>query len=86
MRKVKSTIIWASIEPYSWDSSESFRNSGLDWVVIGGASDGPRKHQPDHSSLERLLKVLDEQDIPVYMKSNLHYEPRRTEFLVDMPQ
>ena len=80
MQQIKASVVWGSFEPLSWDVAPYMENCQLDWAVIGAASDGPNKHQPNHEHLENLLKVLGDQAIPIFLKDNLHYEPRREEF------
>ena len=80
MREIDATVKWCSIEPLSWDCAEQFRNHGLDWTVIGAASNGRKKYQPNPEHLSKLLEVLDAQNTPVFFKGNLHHEPHREEF------
>lgn len=80
MRMVKAAVKWCSVEPLSWDVSEYFEGCGLDWVVIGAASNGPKKYQPKPDHIENLLDCLDEQNIPVFFKGNLIWDPWREEF------
>lgn len=80
MRGLKAAVKWCSVEPLSWDVAEYFSKCGLDWVVIGAASNGPKKYQPDPDHLLGLLGRLDAQRIPVFFKGNLEWEPWREEF------
>lgn len=80
MRRVKATVKWCSVEPLSWDVAPYFEDCGLDWVVIGAASNGPKKYQPNPQHVENLLAVLDKQNIPVFFKGNLKWNPWREEF------
>lgn len=75
-------ITWMSFEPLSWDVSElvAANPKALDWAVIGAASKGRVKYQPKRAWVENLLSVLDAQGVPVYMKSNLDWQPRRIGF------
>lgn len=75
MKKLKATVKWVSVEPLSWDVSSWFYDCGLNWAVIGAASNGPKKYQPDQGDLTRLLAAFDEQKIPVFFKGNLEWEP-----------
>lgn len=75
MSQVKATIKWASVEPLSWDVASYFEGCGLDWVVIGAASNGPKKYQPEQGHVKNLLNVLDRQSIPVFFKGNLQGNP-----------
>lgn len=80
MKRVKARVRWASVEPLSWDVSGHFEDCSLDWVVIGAASNGKQKYQPDREHLLRLLDILDQQEIPVFFKGNLEWDPWREEF------
>lgn len=78
-------VTWMSCEPLSFDVARmlgqwEWRNEPLplDWIVIGAASSGKTYYQPEPSWVADLLSMTD--DIPVYMKSNLDWNPRREEF------
>jgi protein gp37 len=76
-----AAVRWMSIEPLAWDIAPVLaEHRPLDWAVIGAASDGAKKHQPDPRHLENLLTVLDAQRVPVFFKGNLKASPHR-EFL-----
>ncbi len=80
LRAVEVPVRWMSVEPLSWDVADHFVDCGLQWVVIGAASNGPRYYQPDPGHVERLLKVLDDQKIPVFFKGNLKWSPWRENY------
>lgn len=80
MKIIEASVKWCSIEPLSWDVAPHFEECGLNWVVIGAASNGSTKYQPDPEYLKRLLAVLDKQRIPVFFKGNLNWKPWREEF------
>ncbi len=80
LREIKAKTKWYSIEPLSWDCAEQFRNHGLDWAVIGAASNGRKKYQPNPEHLTKLLEVLDAQRTPIFFKGNLLWQPHREEF------
>lgn len=74
----EGVTVGMSFEPLSWDVSQIVRDyPALDWAIVGAASNGPRYFQPDHTAVSNLLDVLDEQDVPVFFKGNLEWEPRR---------
>lgn len=82
LSKITSRITWMSIEPLSWDVSsiiEQYKDT-LDWVVIGAATNGKQAHQPDRNNMERLLMVLNNQNVPVFFKGNLIWDNWREEF------
>ena len=76
------TITWMSFEPLSWDVAYAVaeHNTALSWAVIGAASNGKEHYQPDSEYVNNLLDVLDANNIPVFMKSNLEWGIRRMEF------
>jgi protein gp37 len=92
LSKLPSPVRWISLEPLTFDVSEFWlrQNSRypepwrakpmLEWIVIGAASSGRVNHQPDSGHVEWMLEVADRWDVPVFMKHNLDWEPRRTEF------
>lgn len=73
LSEVKAKVRWISAEPLSWDCSEIFaaHPGAIQWVVIGAASNGPVEFPPDPNTVEALLKVLDEQHVPVFYKGNM---------------
>lgn len=73
---------WMSFEPLSWDVSDILDTSPytLNWAVIGAATNGPRAYQPDPLHVENLLDVLDYQNVPVFFKGNLEWEPHREDW------
>lgn len=86
LRQVKAEsearVVWMSIEPLSWDIAPHMEDHGLDWAVIGAATNGPRKYQPVATYVSDVLKVLDRAGTPVFFKGNLQWEPRREDFPV----
>lgn len=70
--KLPVPVRWMSLEPLSFDCSDLLHGCGLSWVVIGAATHGKKVWQPDPRHIENVLRVLDEQNIPVFMKGNLH--------------
>ena len=78
---IGENIRWMSFEPLSWDvSSLVSQNKSLDWSIIGAASNGRRKYQPDPENVKKLHMVLSEQGVPVFHKGNLEWQPHREEF------
>lgn len=81
---------WMSFEPLSFDvvphiwtwAALTEMNLPIDWAVIGAASSGKTTYQPDPSWVSGLMAELGGQfqDIPVFMKGNLEWSPRREEF------
>jgi protein gp37 len=53
---------------------------GCEWAVIGAASRGKQKFQPERQHVEHLLDWLDDAEIPTFFKGNLDWSPRREEF------
>jgi protein gp37 len=82
LSKIKGRITWASFEPLSWDVASIVAEypGALRWAVIGAASNGKIKYQPDPAHVQALLDVLDAQGVPVFFKGNLQWLPRRERF------
>ncbi|MCP4427416.1 MAG: DUF5131 family protein [Chloroflexi bacterium] len=64
-------IVWMSLEPLSWDMAHLFVNHPLDWVVIGAATNGRKKYQPNPEHVARLLEVFDATGTAVFFKGNI---------------
>lgn len=75
-------VTWMSFEPLSWDMAAIVDQypGAFNWAVIGAASNGKTKYQPDPVHARRLIEELDSQGIPVFFKGNFEWEPRREEF------
>jgi protein gp37 len=74
-------ITWMSIEPLSWDISALLTPaSPLRWAVIGAATHGRKAYQPDPDDVRRVLAVLDANEVPVFFKGNLEWNPWREDF------
>lgn len=78
----KSNVLWMSLEPLSFDVAPYVRFDLLDWIVIGAASNGRTKYQPDPVHVQNVLDVADSHNIPVFFKGNLEWGPRREFFPV----
>jgi len=52
----------------------------LKWAVIGAASNGRKKYQPDPAHVQDLLDVLDAQNVAVFFKGNLEWSPWREDY------
>jgi hypothetical protein len=64
-------VTWMSLEPVSWDMARHMADHDLDWVVIGAASNGRKKYQPDPSHVWELLNLFDQTNTPVFFKGNI---------------
>lgn len=65
-------IVWMSAEPISWDLTTVLdENHPLDWIVIGAASNGPQYFQPAAHDVEKLLRLMDRTNTPVFFKGNI---------------
>ncbi len=80
LRQVTVPVRWMSIEPLSFDIAPHMKDCGLQWVVIGAASNGRKYYQPERAWVQHLLDVLDAQNIPVFFKGNLKWQPWRAFF------
>jgi len=74
-------VTFMSIEPLSWDFSAQLADScPLKWAVIGAATNGRNRYQPDAEHVERVLHVLDGHNVPVFFKGNLEWPQWREDF------
>ncbi|HLU10842.1 MAG TPA: DUF5131 family protein [Oceanobacillus sp.] len=80
LRSVDVPVRWMSIEPLSFDIAPLLENSGLQWAVIGAASNGRVTYQPEPQWVESVLNVLDAQGTKVFFKGNLVWAEWREEF------
>jgi len=82
LSRIEGRVTWASFEPLSWDVAPIVAEypGALRWAVIGAASNGKTKYQPDPAHVQALLDVLDAQGVPVFFKGNLQWLPRREEY------
>lgn len=86
----RAVTTWMSFEPLSYNVSADLlkwnilleMNVPINWAVIGAASSGKTTYQPDPMWVKKLMAVLRDQlqEIPVFMKGNLEWSPRREEF------
>lgn len=89
LREFPQHVTWMSIEPLSWNVAEdlaAFRKETgelpLKWAVIGAATDGRKKFQPEHEYVQSLLDLFKLLNIPVFFKGNLEWEFRLEDFPV----
>ncbi len=75
-------VTWLSAEPLSWDITPIIKKypKALDWVVIGAASAGKKKYQPNRAHVQNLLDLLDAWQVPIFFKGNLKWDPHREDF------
>lgn len=73
LAQVNVPIRWMSFEPLSWDMYTIIRDypGVLKWSVIGAATNGRTVYDPNIDDVRNLLTVLDDQQVPVFYKSNL---------------
>ncbi len=76
----KPNVLWLSLEPLSFDIAHTIRFDLVDWIVIGAASNGKKKYQPDPAHVQNVLNLANDHSVPVFFKGNLEWEPRREEF------
>lgn len=82
LSEIPVPVRWLSIEPLSFDVSPILAQypGAIQWAVIGAASNGKRKYQPEKVWVEKALAVLDEQKVAVFFKGNLEWEVWREAF------
>ena len=79
-------VRWMSAEPVIDGLSDMLWSceGGLDWLVIGAASNGPRIYQPDADDVRDLIYWADQSGSAVFFKGNLRgnraAKPWREEF------
>lgn len=78
--ELDAPVRWVSLEPLNMPAAHLLTDAPIDWAVIGAASRLRDIIQPPAEWVQGVLDVLDERGIPVYMKSNLEWPVRRTEF------
>jgi hypothetical protein len=71
-----------SFEPLSRDVSQIVAEypGALKWAIIGAASNGAKKIQPNPDHVQRLLDVLDAQGVKIFFKGNLEWLVWRENF------
>lgn len=84
LRSVNVPVRWMSLEPLSFDIAPLLADSGLQWAVIGAATNGRLTYQPEPEWVANVLEVLDAQDTKVFFKGNLEWSPWREEFPDDL--
>ncbi|HML21839.1 MAG TPA: DUF5131 family protein [Aggregatilinea sp.] len=80
--KPRVPVRWLSLEPLSFDVGPMLwaYEDAVNWIVVGAASNGPKKYQPDPEHVRHVLRFADAHRIPVFMKGNLEWPHRREEF------
>jgi len=82
----EAKVKFISIEPFlydlNWPTSKrrlvAWLFGGTDWLILG-AQTNPNL-QPERRYVDELVAQADLSGVPVFMKSNLDYEPKRREF------
>lgn len=71
--KCEADVRWVSLEPLSFDLSDVLAEFAdeLDWAVIGAASNGAQKFQPDRLTFRNVMNVLQRAGVDVFFKGNL---------------
>lgn len=79
-QKIDAQIKYVSFEPIYDDITKPvfFEPVGIHWFILG-AQTNP-EFQPKKEWIENILAIADKYKIPVFMKDNLKYEPKRYEF------
>ena len=89
MQKIEADVRFMSIEPLWFDVAPVFeewlKEKGklpFEWVTIGAASNGRKIFQPKSEWTASLIRLLDEQNIPIFFKGNMEWEEWRDGFPV----
>lgn len=82
LTEINETITWMSFEPLSFDVAPLLAEyeAPISWAVIGAASNGRTKYQPNPKHVSDLLEVCDWYEVPVFMKGNLDWQPAYRNF------
>mgnify|MGYP001301506637 FL=1 len=80
LKTVNVPVRWMSLEPLSFDIAPLLLDSGLQWAVIGAATNGRLTYQPQPEWVANVLEVLDAQGTKVFFKGNLEWSIWREEF------
>jgi protein gp37 len=73
LSETDATVRWASLEPLSFDLTDILARHEirLDWAVVGAASNGAAKFQPDWEVFRQTVKVLRDRQTKVFFKGNI---------------
>lgn len=81
--QLRGVIRWLSLEPLAFDVAPMLDAECVDWIVVGAASDGRRKFQPEPEHVQNVIDWADRGGVPVFFKGNLDWAPHREEFPTD---
>jgi protein gp37 len=73
LTQCEAAVRWVSLEPLSFDLSDILAEFAdkLNWAVIGAASNGATKFQPDRDTFRNVMNVLTRAGVDVFFKGNL---------------
>ena len=78
-------VLWMSIEPLSFDIAPLLENAGLDWAVIGAASNGNKIYQPEAQWVTNAIAQLRKSNTAIFFKGNLRGNPAADPWLEEFP-
>jgi protein gp37 len=76
----KPNVMWLSLEPLSFDVADMIDFEVVNWIVIGAASNGRKKYQPNPEYVQNVLDKAQKHGTPVFFKGNLEWSPWMEEF------
>lgn len=87
-------VKWISFEPLSYNITDGMSADGweffldqIGWAVIGAASNGAIKYQPDPAWVENLIDCLDcASGCPIFFKGNLKGNPAANPWREEFPE
>jgi protein gp37 len=85
LRAVDVPVRWMSVEPLSFDIAPLLADCGLQWAVVGAATNGRRAYQPEVQWIENLLATFDAQGVQIFFKGNLEWPATRGRWREDFP-
>lgn len=92
MEEVEATVRFMSIEPLWFDVAPVFKEYlrshtrlPFEWAIIGAASNGATIYQPDSAWVSRLMGLLDDANVPIFMKGNIRENPAVEHIRAEFP-
>lgn len=75
LHKINAKTRFINFEPLSYDIASDVEKFGIDWAIIGAASNGRTYYQPDPEHLVNLVTKLDDEKTPIFYKGNITWTP-----------
>jgi len=90
LSNVEVPVRWLSIEPLSFDVSSCLdwayqMDGGIQWAVIGAATNGGKVYQPDPLWVRNAITSLRQMGAAIFFKGNLRGNEAAAEWLEEFP-